>query len=181
MPVDQAYRPEKLEELILYLAGRMEKDGHKGIGRIKLAKLIFFADFEAFARYGESITGATYTVDEYGPAPDQELTATLDLEAAGDFEWQKRWRKPQIPVAKREPRLDVIPPSELEIVDELLDRHRRHTGADLRDIAHELPAWKARTMGAKVPYWSVYMAKKPPTRDDVEWGEAVVRELGNSG
>src|SRR5207248_4161087 len=119
----QEYSQEKLEELILYMSRRMAEDGHKGVGRIKLAKLLFFADFEAFARYGRSITGASYTVDEHGPAPDQELTATRDLEAAGDFGWEKRWRKQQVPIAKRDARLEVLLPSELEIVDELLDRH----------------------------------------------------------
>lgn len=179
---DQEFSHEKLEELILYISRRMTEDDHKGVGRIKLAKLLFFADFEAFACSGRSITGASYTVAEHGPAPDQELTATLDLEAAGAFAWENRFDKQQVPVAKRDARIEgVFLPSELEIVDELLDRHRLHTGKQLRDMAHELPAWKARPMGSKVPYWSVYMSRKPPTRDDVAWGEAVVRDLSNAG
>jgi hypothetical protein len=174
---EQQYSPRKLEELILYLADRMERDEHRGIGRIKLAKLIFFADFEAFARFGESITGASYTVDEHGPAPDEELTATRDLEAAGDFEWVNRFDKQQIPVAKRTAQLDVFRPSELEIVDEFLDRFRLLTGAEVRDIAHQHPAWKARKLGDKVPYWSVYMSRELPNTKDIAWAEAVVRDL----
>src|SRR2546423_1634179 len=59
--------PVKLRELILHIAKRMEKDQHAGQGRIKLAKLLWLSDFEAYRRFGRSITGARYVADELGP------------------------------------------------------------------------------------------------------------------
>ena len=49
---------KKLRELILYLATRMERDQHAGQGRIKLAKLLWLTDFEAYRRFGRSIDDA---------------------------------------------------------------------------------------------------------------------------
>jgi hypothetical protein len=166
----------RLQELILYIADRMEKDRHAGSGRIKLAKLLWLSDFEAFRRFGESITGARYVADELGPAPVDELLALRDLEAAGDLAMEPGYKRQRIPRAKRPPNVALFSTDELSIVNELVERYRDWTGKQLVDLAHEFPGYKTADLGDPVPYESVYMSAEGPNEDDLTWAAGVARE-----
>ena len=48
----------KLRELILYLARESEGDDYFGV--VKLNKLLFYIDFEAYRRFGKSVTEQEY-------------------------------------------------------------------------------------------------------------------------
>src|SRR4051794_40938620 len=125
----------KLRELILYIASRMEQDDHAGQGRIKLAKLLWLSDFEAYRRFGESITGARYVADKLGPAPVDELLAIRDLEGSGYLEMEPGYDKQKLPRARRPADTAVFSERELAVVDELLDKYRAWTGQQLVDLA----------------------------------------------
>lgn len=153
--------PHRLEELILYIAERMARDQHAGRGRIKLAKLLFMADFQAYARFGKSITGANYHADELGPAPTDEMLATRDLESRGHFAFEPGWDRQQLPIAKRSADTDLFTARELELVDELLARYQHRTAGELVEEAHRFPGWQhAWRNGAgknsPVPYESIF-------------------------
>src|SRR5438876_2369422 len=96
----------KLKELILYIAARMEKDQHAGQGRIKLAKLLWLSDFEAYRQLGKSITGSRYVADELGPAPVEELLALRDLEGSGYLVLAPGYKRQRLPRAQRPPRTE---------------------------------------------------------------------------
>ena len=61
----------KFRELVLYIAEQSEGDPR--FGAVKLNKILYYSDFEAFRVLGESITGATYRKLSEGPAPLQML------------------------------------------------------------------------------------------------------------
>jgi hypothetical protein len=153
---------ERLQELILYIATKMERDAHVGRGRIKLAKFVWRCDFAAFWKLGEPITETSYHADEHGPAPVHELLATRDLEAQGRLEWRNEWDRQQIPVAVGEPpRLGVFTAEQIALIDEQLDQYRYVTGTAMRDEAHEFPGYKhawreGEGMHAPVPFESVF-------------------------
>jgi hypothetical protein len=168
----------KLKELILYLASRMERDRHAGQGRIKLAKLLWLSDFEAFRRFGKSITGARYVADELGPAPVDELLALRDLEGSGYLVLEPGYERQRLPRAKRPPNTKVFGRNELALVDEILDRYRAWTGKQLVDLAHEYPGYRVAEMGHEIPYRSVYISTEGPTAHDIARAEEVARERG---
>src|SRR5919109_351200 len=60
------YSEGRLKELVLYLACASET-ADPGFGMVKLNKLLYRADFEAFRRLGHSLTGETYQKQAYGP------------------------------------------------------------------------------------------------------------------
>lgn len=169
---------ERLEELILHIAAKMAVDGHRGRGRIKLAKLLWAIDTTAYGKWGRSVSGTEYTIDEHGPAPDGELLATRDLEAAGDFEWENPWRNQQIPIAKRPARREVFTVDEWTLIDEIIDGYRDWTGKQMRDRSHRHPAWAARSMGDRAPLYSIHMSESGPTEADLDRAEVVAREQG---
>jgi hypothetical protein len=142
----------KLRELILYIADRMERDDHAGQGRIKLAKLLWLSDFEAFRRFGKSITGARYVADELGPAPVDELLALRDLEGSGALVQEAGYDRQKLPRAQRPSDTTEFTEGELAVVNEMLDRYRAWTGSQLVDLAHEFPGYKIAKRGGEVPY-----------------------------
>ena len=54
------YKPDdnKLRELVLYIA--VLSEGDPAFGKVKLNKLLFFADFTAYLSFGKPITGHEY-------------------------------------------------------------------------------------------------------------------------
>ncbi len=70
------FDPAKFNELIVYIAKRLGPEA--ALGRVKLAKLLMRSDFGAFARFGRSITGATYEKWEHGHLPKIRSRIALD-------------------------------------------------------------------------------------------------------
>src|ERR1700741_2176142 len=101
--------------MILFISRAMERDLHIGRGRMKLAKFLFFIDFESYARWGRSISGSAYHAEHHGPAPTAELLATRDLESRGRFEWRTGWDKQEIPVALDEPNIALFSQREIDL------------------------------------------------------------------
>jgi len=66
---------------VLYLSQRSADD--PGFGMVKLNKLLYRADFEAYRLLGHSITGAVYEKQDFGPVA-RPLPIALDELAAYD-------------------------------------------------------------------------------------------------
>jgi hypothetical protein len=173
----------RLNELYLYIAQKTRDEGHPGLGRIRIAKLLFLVDFGAYFRLGESVTGAHYVADELGPAPTEELLAIRDLETQGRLEMQPGYDRQEIPVALEPPDTDVFTPEQLEHIDRLIERYRDFTSAQLVDVAHEFPGWifAYNKIGPKspVPYESAFWGKrKQLTSEEQAHAENLAREFG---
>src|SRR6059036_264940 len=90
----------KFKELVLLLAKRSDDDPR--MSRVKLNKLLYLADFEAFRRLGKSITGATYIRGEHGPMAAELPGAEQELGRSGYLTWRTEPAGPyeqKIPVA----------------------------------------------------------------------------------
>lgn len=168
----------KLRESILYIAARMERDQHAGQGPLKLAKLLWLSDFEAYRRFGKSITGVRYIADELGPAPADELLALRDLEGSGYLVLEPGYNTQRLPRANRPPDGATFSQEELAVIDEMLSRYQTWTGKQLVDLAHEYPGYRIAQRGQEVPYQSVYFSAQGPTESDVTRAEEVAREHG---
>jgi Protein of unknown function (DUF4065) len=176
------YNPERFRELIIYVAGRMERTGHKGSGRIKLAKMLWLSDFEAYLRLGDSLTGARYLADKYGPSPPEELIQSRTLNPETEFAYERGFRRQKLPRAKRAVRPGVFDERELALVNEVVDRYRDWTGDDVvNKVAHTHPGYKLVEPGQEVPYDSVFISTELPPERAVELGRQLIREgkLGN--
>jgi uncharacterized phage-associated protein len=157
--------PRRLEELILYVAAKMHRDQHVGIGRMKLAKLLWRIDFTAYWQLEHPISEATYEADAFGPAPTQEPLATRDLSDAGRFEWVREWDAQWMPVARDEPDMSIFSDEECELIDRVVDRYRNTSGRQMVEIAHEFPGWihawrDGEGKGSPVPYQSIFWSRR---------------------
>lgn len=68
MTKKMVFNRRAMEDAILYF---VQKANNEHLGRMKLMKLLYFADFDHYERVGESITGAAYKKYPYGPVPEQ--------------------------------------------------------------------------------------------------------------
>lgn len=176
----------RLKELILYIAKDMERPDHAGRGRIKMAKLIWRCDFAAYWFLGEPITETSYVADEHGPAPVGEMLATRDLESSGYFEWRNDWDRQEIPVAHRDPNMDLFSTEQRKIIDDQLAQYRHITGSVMRDQAHGFSgwiyAWDRRTPANKrppIPFESVFWDSRTELEDwEQEEAQALAVRLG---
>ena len=177
----------KLEELILYLAKRMEDEQHIARGRIKLAKLLWRSDFGAFWKFGEPITETEYQADRFGPSPVDEMLALRDLQDQQRLELRSEWDRQQIPVAVGEaPHLELFSAAQIALVDEQLNRYRHVTGRAMVEEAHEFPGWQHAWRGGEgkqspVPFESVFWDARTELEDwEQDLAIVLAEELGIS-
>jgi hypothetical protein len=56
-----------------------------------------------------------------------------------------------------------ITAEQLQIVDEVIARHREDSARKMSDDSHELPGWKAFALHAEIPYATVFVSQDHPT------------------
>lgn len=149
----------KMENLILHVCKRCEGDAT--FGAVKLNKILFYADFLAYFRTGESITGERYFALEEGPAPRRLFPLREQMRLTGKLEIQKvlyHGRTQLKPVAKVQPEPDALSPKDLELANEVIKALRGVTGKAVSNASHEFKGWcAAMQLGEKtdIPYATV--------------------------
>jgi hypothetical protein len=171
--------PDKLAELILYIAQQSEND--RTFGKVKLIKLLAYADFEAYVRLGHSITGVRYQRLEHGPAP-RDAPATLStLEARGELRETRRmfggWLQRRY-VALRRPNVTVFDPAELEIVNEILFRFARAGSRAISEASHrDFVGWEMAGEHEDIPYRTALLSDEAPSDATLARGREVLARL----
>ena len=173
---------DKLQELILYIADRCEDE--EEFGSTKLNKILFFADFTAYARTGHAITGEQYQKLEHGPAPRRLLPAidalkrenALAEKTRGYYGYPQRWY-----VALRDPDLTQFTAEDIAIVDEVVDRLRGKTGADVSHLSHTFVGWRAAKMNEDIPYETAWISSAPLSEEAEALAETVAKRCFQTG
>jgi uncharacterized phage-associated protein len=170
------YNRDKAVQAALWL---LNKHGGE-MDRLKLVKLLFFADRNHLARYGRPIAGGPYNAMKYGPVCSEflnEVNATVS--------------PPTIPIEIREHKLlakaianeDILSESDIEILEEVDREYGKHDTFALAEITHSLKAWesnypdKAANTSHPLPYEDFFLDLEDDSileliRDDQEaWNE----------
>jgi hypothetical protein len=166
---------EKLRELILYIARRSE--GDESFGKTKLNKILFYADFIAYAQTGQSITGQQYRKLEHGPAPVEAPQAIDTLVDQADLAMARRnyhGFPQQRPLALREPKLDAFTAEEIAIVDAVIAEHWGRSARDVSDLSHEFIGWQVARPGEVIPYDTVFADDSEPIDADVQYAKDLI-------
>jgi hypothetical protein len=165
---------EKLRELIIYVSTLSERDPK--FGAIKLNKLLFYADFLAYQRFGTAITGQEYQALEHGPAP-KRLKPIMDrMERSGDvkIEARKVGRVRQLrAVPIRTANLSVFSEQELDLVQEVVRRFRDANARQISDESHLFLGWQLGIQGETIPYSTVLIGTRKPTDQERRKGRAL--------
>ena len=160
----RAYSPEKLGAMIEYIAAK-----GRDIYKTNLNKLLFYGDLSYYYLYGRGISGATYVNMPYGPVPDSVETVIDDLAAAHrvlkvdvpDRGTNAQMIKPaQDDTVKAE-----LDPSEMELLDWVLDTYGDMTPGQITDYSHAEKAYKFTRPLEPIAYeYAKFFAKLPPKK-----------------
>jgi hypothetical protein len=175
------FSTKRFDELVLYIAERTQDD--KSFGSTKLAKVLFFSDFEAFRDLGAPITGAEYQKWAYGPYPPQLKPARKGLEYASRARVIKGrdYRADRLIPTRIGPadlRAVGISAEQQAIVDRWITRIGRETASEISDFSHEHPGYQMVEDNEPIPYEAAFLAELPPSNDEIAKATRVARERG---
>jgi hypothetical protein len=150
------FNPAKFNELVLLLAHRSRDDPK--MSRVKLNKLLYRSDFEAFRLLGRSITGATYVRGEHGPMAAELPWAEERLGERGYLSYRTEPAGPhkqKIPIAHEEPDETQFNAAELSIVERSLEELSPLGGKGASEWSHEESAgWRLKGDDEVITYES---------------------------
>lgn len=129
---------EKYKQAILYLCARLGKEVR---GKKKLAKLLYFVDFDFFEKTQKHFTGDKYKALPMGPFPISlnEITREMVEEKALKIESvQERdgYNATEVYTRLKEPKASVFSKEEKEMLDRVIERYGHLNGKQLEDLTH---------------------------------------------
>jgi hypothetical protein len=159
-----------LKELVLYLSQQsLEREADPRFGYVKLNKLLFRADTEAFRRLGRSITGETYIKQDFGPVASHLPIALEELGRAGYLAWRfadAGEYVQKIPSALEPPDMSQFSADQLTVIEQTLQELLPYTGKGVSEWSHEESAgWRVAEINNEIPYETSIIASakaKPP-------------------
>lgn len=187
MAVAMTLNRGKFKELVVYLCAASEQAGDEGFGMVKLNKLLYRVNFEAYRLLGHAITGETYEKQEFGPVA-RDLPIVLDeLAAAGRLRWQSIPRGPherKVPAMTEDPDavadMSLFPADERRLIADTLRELAVHGGKSASEWSHEESAgWNvAREFGDAIDYSTTFVSTAPIPPEDLEKARQFVQERG---
>jgi hypothetical protein len=177
----------KFKEMVLYFAIRSAASRDEGFGMVKLNKLLYRADFEAYRTLGCSITGETYERQEFGPVA-RDLPIVLDeLGQAGRLRWQQIPAGPHVRHVPSVPDHDealpdprVFSEDELNVMERTLDELATYGGKAASEWSHEQSAgWNlAGEDGNVIEYRTAFTSTAPLPDGFLKHASEYVRQRG---
>ena len=156
--VIMALNRRKYQNAVLYLCHKL---GGEVRGKKKLAKLLYFADFDLYEKTQKSITGDVYRALPMGPVPSalEEITAemakkkTLGVERVDEH---KGYNATEVYKCLTEPDLSVFNDEEKKMLDRVILKYGHLTGKQLEDLSHAEAPYAAAKLYEEVPYEFTY-------------------------
>lgn len=161
--VDLPGGSDRLKQMILYVAHRCQ--GARRFGGIKLNKILWKSDFDAYAARGIPVTGRSYYRLQYGPAPREMAPIHREMREAGlirvdtvDFGDDIVERRT---IALIDPNLDLFVEEDIQFVDRSIGYYWHLTGMEASDDSHG-PAWSTRADKDPMPYETALLSDQRP-------------------
>lgn len=171
---------DRLRELILYISERCASAPR--FGKVKLNKILWKADFDAFAQRGVPVTGRSYQRLEAGPAPIDMPPLLAEMVDAGILEFQSMsfpsGKTEERPVAKRPAVLRrFFSEDDLRFVDAAIVHYWNMTATEASDDSHGA-AWKSRQDMEAMPYEAAYLSDAKPSAELLKEMRVYAEESG---
>ena len=145
----------KFSDLMLYISHRC-RDAER-FGVVKLAKMLYYCDFEAVRRFGTPITGATYIKEAQGPLPRRfystlrslvrERRAEVKLNRISNYDEERL-----IPIDDPIILSDLFSDQERIVIEETIERLIGMSGTELTDFSHKEFGWEYGRYADPIPY-----------------------------
>lgn len=148
---------EKFKEVFLYI---LNKIGSKpNIGETVVYKLLYFIDFDYYEKYEEQLIGATYIKNQFGPTPiefKKIVDRMIEHKEVERIE-SNYFSFPQTKyLPLKRPDLSKLKASEIELIDDVLNRLSYMNAAQISEYSHNDVPWLTTENGKLIEYESVF-------------------------
>jgi len=175
-----AFDQTRFEALVLWIAHETKDD--KNFGRTKLAKVLFYSDFDAYRETGSPLTGATYERWQYGPFPKELVEVERGLAASDmvtlDYDVPDGDGKKIRPLVEQPDLSSLFETWQIENVRIYIRQFREQTTKRVSDESHDHLGWRMARELQTIPYEASFLPSGPPRDDQVERGTQIARERG---
>ncbi len=150
---------KKYQNAVLYLCQKLKGEVR---GKKKLAKLLYFADFDFFEKYQKSITGDIYNAYPKGPLPSalseivDQLVSKKMLSVESVREWGEDYAPTEIFKCIGDPDTTVFDDKELKMLDRIVKRYGGLNGEQLAELSHAEAPYAATEPYQEIPYEFTY-------------------------
>lgn len=168
----------RLRELILYIADKCATD--PTFGATKLNKILFWADFRSFARFGQPVTGEKYKCLELGPAPAAMVPVRREMEEGGEIRLVRspyHQRTQDRVIALRAANLSLFGGRDIAMVDQVIEELWDKPAVEVSQKSHGIQ-WQTCPRNNLIPYETAYLSDEPITPGDIARTEELAREYG---
>lgn len=149
-----ALNKKKYQQIILYFCYKL---GGKINGKKKLAKLLYFADFDFFEKNQKPITGDVYKALPMGPFPISLDKIASEMKNKGILEVKIiEERNGYIPTevyqSKVKPDDSVFSEQEMKMLDRIIQKYGHLNGKQLEDLTHSEAPYIGTELKREIPY-----------------------------
>lgn len=152
------HNKKKYQTLILYICRKL---GGELRGKKKLAKLLYFIDFDSYEKYHKSVTGDLYKALPMGPVPDSlnrisdqmQQDNMLTIEHVAEYDG---YIPTETFTCLIEPDMTLISDEEKKIIDRAIKRYGHLSGKQLQDLSHAEAPYVATKAMDHIPYEFAY-------------------------
>ena len=171
---------EKFKELILYIAEQCQHD--LSFGAVKLNKMLYYADFDAYRLLGQPVTGATYRKLQAGPAPKDLIVARDELIDEGRVSLESRpyfnrTQKRLVLQSGVNANKEVFTPEEREIINAVIKFFMPMSAREASDYSHREAGWLLAGDREIIPYESAFLSTDPIDQETEETALRIGAEL----
>ena len=145
---------EKYKQAILYICSKLGKEVR---GKKKLAKLLYFVDFDFFERNQKYFTGDKYKALPMGPFPvsmenitrEMVREKTLKVESIGEREG---YIATEVYFCLEDPKISIFSKEEKEMLDRVIIKYGHLNGKQLEDLTHAEAPYIGTEPKKEIPY-----------------------------
>ncbi len=170
---------EKFKELIVYVAERCADD--PSFGAVKLNKILYYADFDAYRLLHQPISGATYRKLSEGPAPKELVSSRDELIEQGRIELEERpyfnrTQKRLVLTQGEAANPEIFSVDERQVVDQVIQFFWGKSAREVSDYSHREPGWLAAGDREQIPYETAGLSPEPIDQEAEEYALRLAQE-----
>ena len=152
---------KKYKNAVLFFANKI---CNGTLGKLKLMKLLYYLDFDFFEKYGRSITGDEYLRFEHGPVPRMGEKILKQMQGKEikivSRKIAKGYNNQQHIEATKEFDPAVFTKEEILMLEEIVGKWEKFTGAEMKAASHGEAPWIATKPNHVIDYNLAYYRNK---------------------
>ena len=149
-----AVNRKKYQNAVLYFCQKLEGEVR---GKKKLAKLLYFADFDLYEKSQKSITGDVYRALPMGPFPSALERVTAEMEKnevleIRQVEEREGYNATEVYRCLIEPDISVFDDDEKKMLDRIAIKYGHLNGKQLEELSHAEAPYVATESSKEIAY-----------------------------